>query len=230
MVDQGTVMLSLNEPRSTAVEVIGGMVKESWVESVEMNRLEWGKEVLTSNVGRVVQLNEAYKQSNPPKKKKTLSGVAEGAAVVSLVEGRAVSNVSRWVVSNKGSNSGLHEVVRIEENDNSEQGGTGLNESKLPGVGPKNLKENVRKGLKVRKPSEGRSHDRHALSEWVQNTIRQREDFGATDGSTPVHLHDSDADSWMEHSSEDEDRMLATCEANAHTQDRWNEPGHEGRQ
>ncbi|KAK8676686.1 hypothetical protein V6N13_142256 [Hibiscus sabdariffa] len=143
-----------------------------------------GQNVTSRNMGRKVLLNEAYKQSNPDRRQKTPIGVSNGATMISLVDGNEARK------GKKKSNVGSRGTI---------------NRGSLTTIS----KENVSKGLKVRKPVENRGAGRRVLSEWVQNLSNSVEDFGATDGSTPINLKGSNDISWIESSSDDEDRENA---------------------
>ncbi|KAK8675960.1 hypothetical protein V6N13_034018 [Hibiscus sabdariffa] len=56
------------------------------------------------------------------------------------------------------------------------------------------------------------------------------EEFGVKDGSTPVDIQDADDMSWMEHSSEDEDRVFSLSRDYVHGHAMWHDIGYEGDQ
>ncbi|KAK8632212.1 hypothetical protein V6N13_028988 [Hibiscus sabdariffa] len=146
-----------------------------------------------------------------------------------MVEVRMVSNVTHRAITHKGSTGGLHEVVWINENVEGDKYGSRSSGSKVLGIGMKPMKENVKKGLRGRKPNEGRLLDRNVLTDWVQNTPRPGEDFGATNGSIPIHIHDPVVVSLMEQSLGDKDRSYDMHATHVPTHVAGHEDVNEGR-
>ncbi|KAL4386946.1 hypothetical protein GQ457_09G028280 [Hibiscus cannabinus] len=100
--------------------------------------------------------------SSAPKK-----GVAAGAVVLPLMEGRSVS-----VVEHAGSGVS-HSAVSIIEHGHEGRSDDSIVQGKRVGGKAKGVKENVKQGLKIRKSSDVRTISRPVLSEWVDNMNNQ---------------------------------------------------------
>ncbi|KAK8589818.1 hypothetical protein V6N12_024209 [Hibiscus sabdariffa] len=101
---------------------------------------------------------------------KVMEVQTELVAVRRPEQGKEVSLLNGGHV--KCSNGGLHEVVRIEENVGGDQGCSETNGNKNLGVGLKNMKGNVKKGLKVCKPVNIQDSD---MVSWMEHFLENED-------------------------------------------------------
>ncbi|KAL4388900.1 hypothetical protein GQ457_09G004750 [Hibiscus cannabinus] len=97
--------------------------------------------------------------------------VIDKAVVLPMVEGQQVSFVEH------SSHNKVHAAVSIFEQNHGRKAADRVVQGKNMGGKVKGNKENVRQGLKVRKPSDTRTISRPVLSDWVDNMTSKLDNF-----------------------------------------------------
>ncbi|KAK8698780.1 hypothetical protein V6N13_114887 [Hibiscus sabdariffa] len=88
-----------------------------------------------------------------------------------MVEGQQVS-----IVEHTGHNK-VHAAISIFEQNHGKRAADRVVHGKNVGGKAKGTKENVKQGLKIRKPSDTRTISRPVLSDWVENMTSQLDMF-----------------------------------------------------
>ncbi|KAK8676792.1 hypothetical protein V6N13_142355 [Hibiscus sabdariffa] len=131
-------------------------------------------------------INDAYLTSNPPRKAKSrkCDGTrVDSVEVVSLNDGSISEMASRKVMSGSGS----HLALAVSDKDNGRKHNGRAKVGGVRSVVIRGAKENISKGICVKKSADFRSPGKVVLAEWVQSATQRLESLANQDVQNGVH-------------------------------------------